>query len=90
MLVPREPYDANKINLAIERAAEGLREQLGLTGGSVIGKTREEWLELYPDVRASADWELVLVALRDRRPFRTSDGYLCTFLINDRQWRTCR
>jgi crotonobetainyl-CoA:carnitine CoA-transferase CaiB-like acyl-CoA transferase len=23
----------------------------------------------------------------DRRPFRTLDGHLCTFIINDRQWR---
>lgn len=25
---------------------------------------------------------------RDRRPFRTLDGHLCTFIINDRQWRS--
>ncbi|MCW5656907.1 MAG: CoA transferase [Burkholderiaceae bacterium] len=25
---------------------------------------------------------------RDRRPFRTLDGYLCAFLITDRQWRS--
>lgn len=25
---------------------------------------------------------------RDRRPFRTLDGYLCTFVITDRQWRS--
>ena len=24
----------------------------------------------------------------DRRPFRTLDGYLCAFIINDRQWRS--
>jgi len=24
---------------------------------------------------------------RDRRPFRTTDGYLCAFIISDRQWR---
>jgi crotonobetainyl-CoA:carnitine CoA-transferase CaiB-like acyl-CoA transferase len=24
---------------------------------------------------------------RDRRPFRTLDGHVCTFIINDRQWR---
>jgi crotonobetainyl-CoA:carnitine CoA-transferase CaiB-like acyl-CoA transferase len=25
---------------------------------------------------------------RDRRPFRTADGYVCAFLINDRQWQS--
>lgn len=45
-------------------------EKIGVPPANIMGKTREEWLELYPDVRASADWELVLVALRDRRPFR--------------------
>ena len=25
---------------------------------------------------------------RDRRPFRTQDGYLCAFMISDRQWRS--
>ncbi len=45
-------------------------EQLGLTGGSVIGKTREEWLSAYPEVRNSADWDIVLNAQRDRLPFR--------------------
>ncbi len=24
----------------------------------------------------------------DRRPFRTADGYICAFLINDRQWQS--
>jgi crotonobetainyl-CoA:carnitine CoA-transferase CaiB-like acyl-CoA transferase len=25
---------------------------------------------------------------RDRRPFRTADGHVCAFLINDRQWQS--
>ncbi|MBC2835995.1 PAS domain-containing hybrid sensor histidine kinase/response regulator [Paragemmobacter straminiformis] len=45
-------------------------EKIGVPPVNIMGKTREEWLEHYPDVRASADWELVLSALRDRRPFR--------------------
>ncbi len=45
-------------------------EQLGLTGGSVIGKTREEWLASHPEVRSSADWNSVLNAQRERVPFR--------------------
>lgn len=45
-------------------------EQLGLTGNSVIGKTREEWLAAHPEVRVSADWDHVLAAQRDRLPFR--------------------
>ncbi|MBA4352708.1 MAG: hypothetical protein C0427_15860 [Rhodobacter sp.] len=45
-------------------------EQLGLTGGSVIGKTREEWLAAFPEVRNSADWDIVLTAQNDRVPFR--------------------
>jgi PAS domain S-box-containing protein len=45
-------------------------EQLGLTGSSVLGKTREEWLAAFPEVRNSADWDIVLTAQRDRLPFR--------------------
>lgn len=45
-------------------------DQLGLNADSILGKTREEWLKEYPEVRASADWEIVLSALRERRPFR--------------------
>ena len=45
-------------------------EQLGLTGSSVIGKTREEWLAAFPEVRNSADWDIVLTAQTDRVPFR--------------------
>lgn len=45
-------------------------EQLGLTGGSVIGKTREEWLASYPEVRNSAEWDIVLDAQRNHLPFR--------------------
>jgi PAS domain S-box-containing protein len=45
-------------------------EQLGLTGNSVIGKTREEWLSTHPEVRSSADWSVVLDAQRDHLPFR--------------------
>ena len=37
---------------------------------NLIGLTREEWLDRYPEVRGSADWEIVLSALRERRPFR--------------------
>ncbi|MDR0809798.1 MAG: PAS domain-containing protein, partial [Gemmobacter sp.] len=35
-----------------------------------LGMTRAEWLERYPDVRASADWQSVLDAQHQRRPFR--------------------
>ena len=45
-------------------------ERLGLTSRSVIGKTREEWLEAHPEVRASADWSIVLDAQREHRPYR--------------------
>ena len=45
-------------------------ERLGLTGDSVIGRTRTEWLEAYPEVMASADWQPVLQAQRDHKPFR--------------------
>jgi PAS domain S-box-containing protein len=45
-------------------------ERIGVPPANLMGLTREEWLERYPDVRASADWEIVLSALRDRRPFR--------------------
>ncbi len=45
-------------------------DRIGVPPANIIGKTRDEWLALYPDVRASADWELVLSALRDRRAFR--------------------
>lgn len=45
-------------------------EKIGVPPGNIMGKTREEWLELYPDVRTSADWELVLSAMRERRAFR--------------------
>lgn len=45
-------------------------EKIGVPPSNIMGKTREEWLELYPDVRASADWEQVLAALRERRAFR--------------------
>lgn len=45
-------------------------EQLGLTAGSFMGKTRQDWLDEHPDVRASADWDGVLNAQRERRPFR--------------------
>lgn len=45
-------------------------DQLGLNADSILGKTREEWLKEYPEVRASADWDIVLTALRERRPFR--------------------
>ena len=45
-------------------------EQLGLTGDSVLGKTRMEWLTDHPDVLSSVDWEPVLTAQRDRLPFR--------------------
>ncbi|NGQ89655.1 PAS domain-containing protein [Rhodobacter sp. HX-7-19] len=45
-------------------------ERLGLTSRSVIGKTREEWLDAHPEVRASADWSIVLDAQREHRPYR--------------------
>ena len=45
-------------------------EQLGLTANSILGKTREEWLDSHPEVRASAEWEVVLSAQREHRPFR--------------------
>lgn len=45
-------------------------EQLGLTGGSVIGKTREELLAVFPEMRKSADWDIVLSAQHERLPFR--------------------
>ncbi len=45
-------------------------ERIGVPPVSIMGKTREEWLEQYPDVRASAEWETVLSALRERRAFR--------------------
>ncbi len=45
-------------------------EQLGLTGDTVVGKTRREWLAGHPEVRSSADWDIVLNAQRDRLPFR--------------------
>jgi PAS domain S-box-containing protein len=45
-------------------------EKIGIPFAAIIGKTQEEWLEENSDVRVSADWELVLSALRDRRAFR--------------------
>lgn len=45
-------------------------ERLGLTGDRILGRTREAWVNSHPDVRASADWEIVFSAQRDRRPFR--------------------
>ena len=45
-------------------------ERIGIPAQTLIGRTREEWLERYPDSRASADWEIVLSAQRERRPFR--------------------
>lgn len=45
-------------------------DQLGLSAGSILGKTREEWLNSHPEVRASADWEIVLSAQREHRAFR--------------------
>ena len=37
---------------------------------SILGKTREEWLDAHPDMRAGADWEGLLAATRARQPFR--------------------
>lgn len=45
-------------------------DRIGVPPANLMGLTREEWLDRYPEVRASADWEIVLSALRDRRPFR--------------------
>ncbi|MBU9697908.1 PAS domain-containing protein [Rhodobacteraceae bacterium HSP-20] len=45
-------------------------ERLGLTGDTVIGKTRVEWLEAHPEVKASADWATILAAQQSRVPFR--------------------
>lgn len=45
-------------------------ERIGVPPANLIGLTREEWLDRYPEVRGSADWEIVLSALRERRPFR--------------------
>lgn len=45
-------------------------EKIGVPPSNIMGKTRGEWLELYPDVRASAEWDTVLAAMRERRPFR--------------------
>ncbi|MES2968300.1 MAG: ATP-binding protein [Pseudomonadota bacterium] len=45
-------------------------ERIGVPADQILGKTREEWLEANPDVRSSADWELVFSALRDHRAFR--------------------
>lgn len=45
-------------------------EQLGLSASDFMGRTRQEWLDLHPDVLASADWETVLSAQRERRAFR--------------------
>ncbi len=45
-------------------------DRIGVPPANIMGKTREEWLALYPEVRASADWEVVLCALRERRAFR--------------------
>ncbi len=42
---------------------------VGLAKDNMLGMTRAEWLEKYPDVRASADWRTVLDAQRERRPF---------------------
>ncbi|MEY4872012.1 MAG: hypothetical protein RLZZ563_1342 [Pseudomonadota bacterium] len=44
-------------------------EQSGLAEASIIGLTREEWLAAHPDVQSSADWNIVLSAMRDRKPF---------------------
>ena len=45
-------------------------EKIGIPYSNVLGKTQEEWLEENSDVRVSADWELILSAMRDRRAFR--------------------
>lgn len=45
-------------------------ERIGIPPGNIMGRTREEWLEPYPDVRASANWDIVLSAMAERRPFR--------------------
>lgn len=45
-------------------------ERLGLSGDRIVGCTREDWVNRHPDVRASADWDIVFSAQRERRPFR--------------------
>ena len=45
-------------------------ERMGASGDSVIGRTRAEWLDAHPEVKASADWQSILRAQSERRPFR--------------------
>ncbi|MDP4034039.1 MAG: PAS domain S-box protein [Pseudorhodobacter sp.] len=45
-------------------------DSVGIPLDTMIGKTREQWLEGRADVRASADWDGLLATLQTRQPFR--------------------
>lgn len=45
-------------------------ESIGIPIDTMIGKTREQWLEGRADVRASADWDSLLATLQARQPFK--------------------